>query len=142
MKYILDASTALKWELPEQDSDKALRLRDEFKQSIHELISPDIFALEVANSLARQERNGLIANGQAAHHLATILLDCPKLEPHFSLLQRALAIATAARHGVYDCLYVALAEREGCELVTADDKMVKYLGPTFPFIKALSGFPS
>jgi len=45
------------------------------------------------------------------------------------------------RIGFYDCLYVALAEREGCELVTADDKLLKNLRPTFPFILALSSMP-
>jgi predicted nucleic acid-binding protein len=29
--------------------------------------------------------------------------------------------------GVYDCLYVALAEREKCDLVTADEKLVRNL---------------
>ena len=42
---------------------------------------------------------------------------------------------------MYDCLYVALAEREGCELVTADDKLVKKLGPTFPFLVPLAAMP-
>jgi predicted nucleic acid-binding protein len=36
------------------------------------------------------------------------------------LLPSAFAIASAAGHSVYDCLYVALAEREDCPLVTAD----------------------
>lgn len=42
------------------------------------------------------------------------------------------------RIGVYDCVYVALAEREGCELVTADAKLVSALGVTYPFIIPLS----
>ncbi len=42
---------------------------------------------------------------------------------------------------MYDCLYVALAEREACELVTAADRLVKRLKPTFPFITPLSSLP-
>jgi predicted nucleic acid-binding protein len=42
---------------------------------------------------------------------------------------------------VYDCLYVALAEREGCEVVTADDRLVRSLRPSFPFIKPLAELP-
>jgi hypothetical protein len=37
MKYVLDASVALKWELPESDSGKALALRDDFVRKIHQL---------------------------------------------------------------------------------------------------------
>ena len=45
------------------------------------------------------------------------------------------------RCGVYDCLYVALAEKEGCELVTADDKLVKTLKKKFPLILELASLP-
>ena len=51
---------------------------------------------------------------------------------------RAVQMARQARIGVYDCLYVALAEQEGCELVTADDRLVRTLQPTFPFITSLA----
>jgi predicted nucleic acid-binding protein len=36
---------------------------------------------------------------------------------------------------------VALAEREGCELLTADDRLVRTLQPTFPFTTALASLP-
>jgi predicted nucleic acid-binding protein len=45
------------------------------------------------------------------------------------------------RVGVYDCVYVALAEREGCGLVTADDRMVNALQKDFAFILALDSMP-
>ena len=141
MKYVIDASVALKWVLPEINSDKAIRLRSEVQAAIHELRSPDIFSIEVANTLARAERKGLIQSGDADVLLTGILTDCPPLHSYHPLLRRALAIATAARHGVYDCVYVALAEREGCELVTADDKLVKNLQATFPFITSLASLP-
>ena len=141
MKYVIDASVALKWVLPELYSDKAIRLRDDFQAAIHELLSPDIFSLEVANTLARAERNALIPPGDADLLLAVVHSSSPQLLPHQPILRRALAIATAARHGVYDCVYVALAEREGCEMVTADDKLIKRLGASFPFIVSLSSLP-
>ena len=37
---------------------------------------------------------------------------------------------------MYDCLYVALAERESFEFLTADDRVVRVLQPQFPFIVA------
>ncbi len=50
------------------------------------------------------------------------------------LLPRAVELSSQRRIGVYDCLYVALAEREGCELVTADDRLVRTFagGPVLP----------
>ena len=45
----------------------------------------------------------------------------------------AFDIASQTRASVYDALYVALAEREGCDLATADEKLIKAL-PGFPII--------
>ncbi len=66
---------------------------------------------------------------------------CPLLSPSVPLAPRAYTIASVARIGIYDCLYVALAEQEGCEFVTADDKLVKNLQAQFPFIVPLASFP-
>src|SRR4029077_1837972 len=60
MKYVLDSSVALKFVLPEVDSGKAIRLRDDYRKSIHNLISPDIFTSEVANGLVSAERSARI----------------------------------------------------------------------------------
>jgi predicted nucleic acid-binding protein len=38
MRYVLDSSVALKVSLPEPDSAKAIQLRDDFRNGIHELI--------------------------------------------------------------------------------------------------------
>lgn len=141
MKYAIDASVALKWVLPEIDSDKAIRLRTAFQNVVHELISPDIFLIEVSNSLARAERNGVIPQGVADVHLTNIVSTCPHLYAYQPILRRALAIACSAKHGIYDCVYVSLAEQEKCELVTADDRLIKRLGSLFPFIIPLASMP-
>ena len=58
-RFVLDSAVALKWVLPEIDSDKADRLRDDFRNAVHELLSPDVFPVEVAHSLTRAERRGI-----------------------------------------------------------------------------------
>ena len=55
MRSVIDCSTALKWEVNELDSTKALRIRDECKRGIRELLVPDIFPIEVANALYASE---------------------------------------------------------------------------------------
>jgi len=74
--------------------------------------------------------------------MADALRSLPILFPSLpDLLPRAYDLSSRHRIGVYDCLYVALAEREGSDLVTADDKLVRTLGPHFPFIVALASLP-
>jgi hypothetical protein len=60
---------------------------------------------------------------------------------HQPLLPRAIAISLQFRHGVYDCLYIALAEREGCGLLTADTKLLLKLRGTFPLLSDLASVP-
>ena len=141
MKYVLDSSVALKWVLSEADSARAIRLRDEYKNGVHELLAPDIFLPEVANSLASAERQRRIPVGQAAIFLVDIARTAPIIHPSSPLLLRAIALALATRRAVYDCIYLALAEAEGCELVTADDQFARGLRPSFPFIISLVALP-
>jgi predicted nucleic acid-binding protein len=62
-----------------------------------------------------------------------MLSTLPALHPHLPLLPRAYQLSSQVRIGVYDCLYVALAEREGCELLTADDRLQRSL-PGHPIV--------
>jgi predicted nucleic acid-binding protein len=142
MKYILDSNVALKWVLVEPDSPKAKQLRAEFQNAIHDLLTPDVFPIEIAHALIRAERQGRIVTSQAGVLWADVMSTPPRLERSGPLLPRAIQISSAERVGVYDCLYVALAEREGCELVTADDKLVQNLQMRFPFIIPLSSLPA
>jgi len=141
MKYVVDSSIAVKWALVEQGTDKARRLRDDFRQTVHELLAPDVFSVEAAHALTRAERQGRIKLSESIQLLADILITAPALHSYHPLLARAAVISSAMRVGVYDCLYVALAEQETCEFVTADDKLVKNLQSTFPFIIPLSSLP-
>ncbi|HVJ86155.1 MAG TPA: type II toxin-antitoxin system VapC family toxin [Caulifigura sp.] len=137
MKYVLDASVAIKWVIPEKDSDKAAELRAAHASRLHELLAPDVFPAEIAHALTKSERRGAIEPGEAKSRLALVLRTRLFLHPYLPLLQRAVEIATSIRMGVWDCLYIALAEKEQCELVTADERLLKNVGAKFP-VKHLS----
>jgi len=89
MKYVLDASVALKWVLTEADSPKALAVRDAFRKQLLELLAPDVFLVEVAHALTRAERKGLIKPPQATRLLADVLSTPLPLHPYRPLLARA-----------------------------------------------------
>ena len=50
MKYVLDSSAALPWVLPEKDSAKAIQLRDDARNAVHEFLAPDIFPAESSDA--------------------------------------------------------------------------------------------
>jgi predicted nucleic acid-binding protein len=141
MKYVLDSSVAFKWLVPEADTAKALRLLDDFDHGLVELIAPDVFPIETVHALTRAERQKRITPAEGAALVKGFLANLPPLVPYVPLLPRAYEISSAMRTGAYDCLYVALAEREVCEFVTADDKLVRNLQPAFPFIVSLASLP-
>jgi predicted nucleic acid-binding protein len=141
MRYVLDSSVAFKWEVAEIDSDKARHLRDETRAGLHELLAPDVFPIEVAHSLTRAERQGRVSTANGWQLWLAIMADAPAIHPCLPLMPRAYAISSAMRVGVYDCLYVALAEWEGCSLVTADARLAANLAARFPFIAPLSALP-
>lgn len=141
MKYVLDCSVALKWVLAEADSGRAIRLRDEYDAATHELIAPDIFTPEIANGLATAERQGRINAGEAAIFFHDIVCNAPAIYPTPPLLIRAIEFSLSTRQAVYDCISLALAEEENCEMVSADDKFVRKLRPQFPYLIRLVDVP-
>ena len=43
MKYVIDSSLGVKWVIPEVDSAKALRLCDDYRFGVIELLAPDFY---------------------------------------------------------------------------------------------------
>jgi predicted nucleic acid-binding protein len=118
-----------------------LQLRADYRSSIHELIAPSVFPGEIASALTKAERQKLVLVGDARPLLGRVMRTLPGMVPYESLLDQAVGISSLTRTGFYDCLYVALAEREVCELVTDDQKLVANLKPLFPWIVPLSSLP-
>lgn len=126
MRYVLDASVALKWVLDEPGTDRALFLRKEYELlGVTELIAPDIFPIEIAHVLSKGFRRGKLSAEEADSHLYNILTTSPQLVSSTSLLPAAFAIAQSTRTPLYDALYLALSEAENAPLVTADVKLTK-----------------
>jgi predicted nucleic acid-binding protein len=139
MTYVVDASTAFKWVVSEADSDKAIQLRDDYRNGVHALLAPDIFPAEIANAFLVAERMGRVAGFAVA--LLDVLTTCPTLNPTIPLLSPATAVIAKIRVSLYDALYVALAEREKCDLITGDKKLVRIAHKQFPFVKYVGSLP-
>jgi predicted nucleic acid-binding protein len=141
MRYVIDSSVAFKWVVPEVDSDKAIRLRDNVRGAVHQLLSPDIYPVEVGHALTRAERQKRLTPPAGWAAWLTVMADPPHLHASYPIMPRAFDISSRMRIGIYDCLYVALAEQENCELVTADHRLIANLQPQFPFVVALTSLP-
>ena len=85
--------------------------------------------MEMVHALTRAERKGIIPKGQGRVLFDDFLTACPILFPYAELIDRAMELSSDLRIGVFDCVYVALAEEEQCQVISADLKLVK-LFPT------------
>lgn len=120
-RLVVDASVVVKWFLPEAQAEAALRVA----ASNHAFLAPDLLNVEFASALWKKRRRGEVEGEQAVQMLTDFALTPIETFPIGPLVPTAFAIATAAGHSVYDCLYVALADQEDCQLVTADRRFMQ-----------------
>jgi predicted nucleic acid-binding protein len=117
MTLVLDASVAIKLYIAEADSDVALNV----VASEEDFIGPDLLFVEVGQALLRHHRERRLSWLQLDIALVDLTRKVRSPVRDAVLLRRAVALAEALSHSLHDCFYVALAERIGCELLTADE---------------------
>ena len=120
MTCVVDASVAAKWILPEAGSDRAVALRT----TAEEMIAPSLILAEVGNALWKSARRGEISKSDAVRALAAAAAHLTALVDVADLAETATALAIGLGHPVYDCFYLALAQRESAAIVTADARLL------------------
>ncbi len=123
MTWVIDASVAVKWVIPEVLSEQADRVRD----SDEDVLAPDLLLVEVANALWRKTAAREITAREADDAFDLVRASGIDLRPTGPLVPRAMDLARRLGHPVYDCVYLALAERERAALVTADHRLLRRL---------------
>jgi predicted nucleic acid-binding protein len=124
--YVIDASVAVKWYIPEPLFEAADQYLQLFKKNQAILWAPDLLIIEVGNVLWKKTRTCEITGADARAILHALTAYCPlKLLPASELMPAALDLALALGLTIYDSLYLALAIAVRAELVTADSEIVK-----------------
>lgn len=126
--FVVDASVAVKWFVPEIHSGHALRLLR--KRSA--LQAPELIQAEFGNILWKKCRAGEFDGTTAGEIISSFRRSPLVVHPHGSLLKLAWGTALKYRQTFYDSLYLALAMTEKARMVTADGK----------FFDALAGTPA
>lgn len=121
---VLDASVAVKLVVNEPGTAESVGL---IEQPVRWL-APRLLVTEVASALRRKAAGGDLSPIHATSALAA-LLDAVddgiiRLAPDEELAPAALTLALTLGHKVPDCVYLALAEREGAVLASADRKLI------------------
>ena len=90
-----------------------------------DILAPDLLLVEVANALWRKTTAKEISPREADVAFDLVRGSGIDLHPTGPLLSRAMDVARRLGHPVYDCVYLALAEREHAAFVTADHRLLR-----------------
>jgi len=121
--FVVDASVAVKWYLPEIHSEAARRVRN----PAYYLHVPDLFLLEFGNVVCKKLRRGDISlelSNTMINDVQTVSLEWHRDEP---LFLKAYEIANETYRSLYDCLYLSLAVSLEGKMVTADSRFYQAL---------------
>ncbi len=115
---VIDASVALKWVLPEEESIAARMLLEQ------ELVAPTLWLVEAGNALWRYANTGKLTSSDVQSRLTKLASAPVTLLPSEDYVQNALNLAVQLRHPIYDCIYLAAAIRQDTHVVTADTRFL------------------
>lgn len=119
---VVDSSVVVKWFFPEPSRPEALRLLDAYRNERIKLIAPVLLMAEVTNVLAKRVRRGLASASMAMEIYRFLNINSPLLVDDRTVMDEAMILALGSGQPIYDCVYLALALRRGCDLITADRK--------------------
>lgn len=124
-RIIVDSSVAVKWYLPDESDDNALKIKSDFAKGVILISVPLLFFYEINNILRTTTKSLRItkeASVKAYQDLLKLNFTNYSSRELFKLaLEKALVLDITS----YDASYVVLAEYLQTPFFTADEKLVK-----------------
>lgn len=137
---VVDASLAVKWVQMEPLSLEARWLLADWQSHRIARLAPEFFFTEIASALLRARRRSSFSSIDADLALATLEASVIPLPTGVPLQRRAYDIADSlGQWKAYDSLYLALAEREDCDLWTGDERFWNAARTRFPRVRWVGG---
>ena len=128
MSFVLDASVALLWLVP-QSNPAGVDYTDATLKSIKEsqALVPSLWALEIANVVAKVEAKGIVTEADSQRFITLLgrlnIVTDPATAAH--ALGDTLNLARRYKLSAYDAAYLELALRTGLPLATLDANLTK-----------------
>jgi predicted nucleic acid-binding protein len=121
MRLVLDASVAIKFYIAESDSGSALQ----WLAGGTEFIASDLLLIETAQALLRHHREGRLSRSALDEAIGDLIDIVGTTHRAAELLPEAVDLAQRLVHRLHDWVYLALAIRSGCGLLTADEVLAR-----------------
>ena len=141
MISVLDASVALKWQFGDEEStNAALALMEDYIEGRTELISPTLFPYEIISGIhvaITRKRIGEEDGYRAIGYLTSLGIELRSFD---DLVEPAFRLARKYNLSPYDCAYLALADKEGCDFYTGDRRFYQAVKPHFRWVKWIGDY--
>jgi len=129
-RVVLDASVISKWFIEEEDSDKALEIRDLYVQGRIGLSSPLLVLYELGNVLLKHPSLTMEVAGRAFDAFLGLQIDL-KSFAEVGLLKDCMEISKKFNVTFYDASYVSLSKLYNAGFVTADKQLYEKIKGKF-----------
>ena len=138
---VVDASFAFKWIVDEVYSHEARAMLSQWRSADTLIMAPSLFFYEIANALYRRVRRGEFTLREATLRFRELQRVGVQISPlaedaHIQAMELAHRFGLPA---AYDAHYLVLAERENCELWTADERMWNSVKSQIDWVRWIGG---
>ena len=141
MMAVVDASVALKWQFQDEEAtDEATGLLSDFVDGKVRLIAPTLFSYEIVSAVnvAINRKRISEADGyRAINYLTSLDIE---LWGFSELIDSTFHLARQYGRSPYDCAYMALAEREQCDLITGDRRLFNAIRNQLSWVKWIGDY--
>ena len=139
-RVVVDCSVVVKWTIPTEDHAAAALFGD-WEHLVVGVLVPSHFPSEVISAFLRASRRGRLTTDEAREAIRDLLALPFIICDVTAIADRAFTLAHQHQQRAYDCLYVALAERDGIELWTGDERLYNALHTQHPFVRWIADYP-
>jgi predicted nucleic acid-binding protein len=140
-KLVIDSGVAIKWFVVEPYSAEARRILDGYRQGDLTFLAPDLIYAEVGNIAWKKHQFQSLASADAQQIITEFQTVQLTITSNVHLLDDAYRLAVTYQRSVYDSLYLALSERENCQFITADERLVNAVSSHLSNVVWLAHWP-
>lgn len=137
---VVDASVVVMLLIVEALSPSAERLFADSQRLGIRITAPHVLPFEVTNAIRRHMRRERLSMLEALAILDDFLALPVDLAVDHDLHRQALRLTEAHSLGGPDAHYVALAQRLGCDVWTADERLLRAVAGRLPFIRHIRDY--
>jgi predicted nucleic acid-binding protein len=138
---VIDASVALKWVFVDEElTASANALLEDYVEGRVDLITPNLFPYEIISAINVAVNRSRITEPlayRAIHYITSLGIELRGFE---DLVEPTFRMARQCGVTPYDCAYLALAEKEKCDLVTGDRKLFNAIEEELVWVKWIGDY--